>query len=218
MCSKKFLFFFPILIVLNNYKSLAQYAPPGVNPQLYQQQQQIPIQQHPPSQQNIPQQPYQQPPPPQQQQQQHQPSQHQPGHGHGSEGHQSHPQQVLHTNIAEESEHIKKHLDLPSLDTSTMSEQELQFHYFKMHDADNNNKLDGCELIKSLIHWHVQGGQDPAAQGGAPPPEKIFTDEELMQLIDPILNMDDTNFDGFIDYPEFVIAQNKANNMQKQSA
>lgn len=50
--------------------------------------------------------------------------------------------------------HIKKHLDLPTLDTSNMSEQELQFHYFKMHDADNNNKLDGCELIKSLIHWH----------------------------------------------------------------
>lgn len=43
---------------------------------------------------------------------------------------------------------------MPSLDTSKMSEQELQFHYFKMHDADNNNKLDGCELIKSLIHWH----------------------------------------------------------------
>lgn len=40
------------------------------------------------------------------------------------------------------------------LDTSQMSEQELQFHYFKMHDADNNNKLDGCELVKSLIHWH----------------------------------------------------------------
>lgn len=44
-------------------------------------------------------------------------------------------------------------MDIP-LDTSKMSEQELQFHYFKMHDADNNNKLDGCELIKSLIHWH----------------------------------------------------------------
>lgn len=40
------------------------------------------------------------------------------------------------------------------IDTSKMTEQELQFHYFKMHDADNNNKLDGCELIKSLIHWH----------------------------------------------------------------
>lgn len=62
----------------------------------------------------------------------------------------------------------------------------------------------------------VQGGHDPAA-GGAPPQEKIFTDEELMQLIDPILTMDDTDFDGFIDYPEFVIAQNKAGSTQKQS-
>lgn len=35
-----------------------------------------------------------------------------------------------------------------------MSEEELQFHYFKMHDNDNNNMLDGSELIKSLIHWH----------------------------------------------------------------
>lgn len=38
-----------------------------------------------------------------------------------------------------------------------------------------------------------------------------------MQLIDPILTMDDTNFDGFIDYPEFVIAQNKAGSNQIQS-
>lgn len=44
-------------------------------------------------------------------------------------------------------------MDVP-IDTSQMTEQELQFHYFKMHDADNNNKLDGCELVKSLIHWH----------------------------------------------------------------
>lgn len=40
------------------------------------------------------------------------------------------------------------------MDTSKMSEQELQFYYFKMHDSDNNNKLDGIELIHSLIHWH----------------------------------------------------------------
>ena len=40
------------------------------------------------------------------------------------------------------------------IDTSKMSQPELQFHYFKMHDNDNNNKLDGSELIKSLIHWH----------------------------------------------------------------
>lgn len=48
---------------------------------------------------------------------------------------------------------MQEHLNA-NIDTSKMNEQELQFHYFKMHDADNNNKLDGCELIKSLIHWH----------------------------------------------------------------
>ena len=36
--------------------------------------------------------------------------------------------------------HMKEHMDVP-IDTSNMSEQELQFHYFKMHDSDGNNKL-----------------------------------------------------------------------------
>nr|CAD7407470.1 unnamed protein product [Timema poppensis] len=103
--------------------------------------------------------------------------------------------------------HIQEHMEVP-MDTSKMTEQELQFHYFKMHDADNNNKLDGSELIKSLIHWHEQGHQDP--NNPTPQGEKIFTDEELLQLIDPILNMDDGNNDGYIDYPEFVRAQQKA--------
>ena len=39
-----------------------------------------------------------------------------------------------------------------------MSEEELQFHYFKMHDADGNNKLDGLELVASLQHWHGKRG------------------------------------------------------------
>ena len=50
-------------------------------------------------------------------------------------------------------------MDVP-IDTSSMSEQELQFHYFKMHDSDGNNKLDGCELVKSLIHWHGESPKD----------------------------------------------------------
>lgn len=46
--------------------------------------------------------------------------------------------------------------------------------------------------------------------------EKIFTDDELMQLIDPILKLDDTSNDGYIDYPEFVRAQQKAAANQQQ--
>lgn len=40
--------------------------------------------------------------------------------------------------------------------------------------------------------------------------DKIFKDDELVNLIDPILNMDDGNRDGYIDYPEFIRAQKKA--------
>lgn len=70
--------------------------------------------------------------------------------------------QMLHKpSLSGEREHIKDHLEVP-LDTSGMSEQELQFHYFKMHDADNNNRLDGQELIKSLFHWHDADNHDPA--------------------------------------------------------
>lgn len=55
-------------------------------------------------------------------------------------------------------------------------------------------------------HHHDPGAQVPPDQQGT----KLFTDQELVSLIDPILSMDDTNRDGFIDYPEFVQAQHKA--------
>ncbi|KAM8706216.1 hypothetical protein ACLKA7_010485 [Drosophila subpalustris] len=178
------------------------HGAPGVPPQQYQQQQQVqyqqvPVQQqqHPPQMQHQPQMQQQQhmQPPVQQQQQQHpQQVQHHPqqqqagGHGH----HHGQPQQVLNTgNIQQERAHIQEHMQVP-IDTSKMSEAELQFHYFKMHDSDNNNKLDGCELIKSLIHWHVEDPKKPHAEDNA---EKVaesehkgnvYTDKALEETID----------------------------------
>ncbi|KAL9894786.1 uncharacterized protein ACN427_007535 isoform 1-T3 [Glossina fuscipes fuscipes] len=212
-----------------------QYHQPPPPPQLqtgqYQQQQQQPQhlppnvapQQYQPQQQNQPHQPVQyQNVPVQQQQPHHIPVQQQPQQGmhaqHAQHASQGHGGQVLNAaNIQQEREHIQEHLQVP-IDTSKMSEAELQFHYFKMHDSDNNNKLDGCELIKSLIHWHEQGNKDAHAHDPEQPrvEEKIFTDEELVVLIDPILQMDDTSRDGYIDYPEFIKAQQKAQQNQQQ--
>lgn len=98
------------------------------------------------------------------------------------------------------------------IDTSKMSEQELQFHYFKMHDSDNNNKLDGCELIKSLIHWHDTKDDDHHGDhGGAAESEKTEAhpqdDDTLQSLIDPILELMDKDHDGFISYPEYRAAE-----------
>lgn len=44
--------------------------------------------------------------------------------------------------------------------------------------------------------------------------QRIFTDAELASLIDPILEKDDRNKDGFIDYPEFIVAQQSSANVQ----
>ena len=58
-----------------------------------------------------------------------------------------------------------------------------------------------------------QANHDP--QAGANIPEaKIFNDEELTNMIDPILANDDKNKDGFIDYGEFVQAQATAASRQ----
>lgn len=57
----------------------------------------------------------------------------------------------------------------------------------------------------------AQGSNENANQEQVPQvEEKIFTDEELNTLIDPILSSDDQNKDGYIDYPEFIRAQQKS--------
>ena len=45
--------------------------------------------------------------------------------------------------------------------------------------------------------------------GGGPGNGHIYSDEELEKQIDPVLNNDDLNKDGYIDYPEFLMAQRK---------
>jgi len=122
---------------------------------------------------------------------------------------------VLHKpNLSGDRGHIKEHLDVP-MDTEKMTEQELQYHYYKMHDADNNNMLDGQELLKSVFHHHDPNNHDHKVEGQAPVEEKIFTEEDMVAMIDPILDDDDRNRDGFIDYGEFVAAQRKAMANQK---
>ncbi|KAH8382938.1 hypothetical protein KR009_005895 [Drosophila setifemur] len=198
------------------------HSAPGVPPQQYQYEQ-VPVQQHqqqPVQYQQVPVQQQQQPPQQVHQQQQQQVPLQQPPQIHQQQAagghHHGQPQQVLNTgNIQQERAHIQEHMQVP-IDTSKMSEAELQFHYFKMHDSDNNNKLDGCELIKSLIHWHEQGSKEQPHGEKPHVEEKVFSDEELVALIDPILQMDDTSHDGYIDYPEFIKAQQKAAEKQQQ--
>lgn len=119
------------------------------------------------------------------------------GHADHSTHHHSH-ESVPMTSRSHLSErhHIGDHLGDVVGDMDNLSPEELRFLYFKMHDSDGDERLDGKELVNSLLHFHVEESS-----------AKIFASDELANMIDPILRSDDSNCDGFIDYREFVAAQ-----------
>lgn len=41
---------------------------------------------------------------------------------------------------------------IPKVDVSKMTPDELELYYFLVHDTDKNSKLDGLELLNSIIH------------------------------------------------------------------
>ncbi|KAL2083786.1 hypothetical protein ACEWY4_021559 [Coilia grayii] len=109
----------------------------------------------------------------------------------GDDGHRR-----LDKNMVQDKDHIMEHLEgVIDKPESDMSPQELQLHYFKMHDYDGNNLLDGLELATAITHVHKE------EQGAESQPMK---EEDLITLIDDVLRDDDKNNDGYIDYAEFA--------------
>ncbi|KAE9556756.1 hypothetical protein FO519_000162 [Halicephalobus sp. NKZ332] len=106
---------------------------------------------------------------------------------------------------AKDAEHIKEHLEGKVDPTANMTPEQLQFHYFNMHDLDKNGRLDGVELIKAITHFHQENPGPQHQNNNQPPP--LPSEIELEQMIDSILREDDYNGDGFIDYGEFLRAQ-----------
>ncbi|VDO39241.1 unnamed protein product, partial [Haemonchus placei] len=106
---------------------------------------------------------------------------------------------------ARDEHHIKEHLDGKVDPTANMTPEQLQFHYFNMHDLDKNGKLDGIELIKAITHFHTENPGPQHQNTNQPPP--LPTEVELESMIDAILKDDDFNSDGYIDYGEFSKAQ-----------
>ncbi|XP_064915848.1 multiple coagulation factor deficiency protein 2 isoform X1 [Columba livia] len=102
----------------------------------------------------------------------------------------------LDKNLVQDKDHIMEHLEgVIEKPESEMSPQELQLHYFKMHDYDGNNLLDGLELATAISHVHKEEGGEHT---------QAMKEEELINLIDDVLRDDDKNNDGYIDYAEFA--------------
>lgn len=77
-----------------------------------------------------------------------------------------------------------------------MSQDELSFYYFRMHDFDNNNLLDGQEMMAAMYHTsHHDEGEH--AEGKM----EIIPEADIASYVDSAL-LADKNLDGYISYPE----------------
>jgi len=121
---------------------------------------------------------------------------------HGSHHGSQHGHNPMDSRHVQDREHIKEHLkeQIDVNQQKPMSNADLQFHYFKVHDSDNDDKLDGIELANAMAHYHdEESGEKP----------EDYTEEELASMVDQILDEDDLNKDGYIDYPEFIASQQR---------
>jgi len=106
-----------------------------------------------------------------------------------------------------EKEHMLEHLrnQIGDKDTSDMTPEELQFYYFKQHDYDNNNMLDGIELIQAMTHYERMDLEDRGTADNYP----RFTEQQFIDMVDGILANQDANGDGYVNYFEFQAAQKR---------
>jgi len=104
-------------------------------------------------------------------------------------------------------------------DGNEMSEEEMEFHYFRMHDFDNNTQLDGLEILQALMHvlpidetesedFHSQN-HAVNYQSHKRPALREDDFNYYIDLIDTVFEQDDLNHDGLLSYPEYVVGRRK---------
>ena len=92
--------------------------------------------------------------------------------------------------------HIKEHLkDGAEVNVDDLTDEELHFYYFTLHDYDQNKKLDGLEILYAITD-HADAAEE----------DLPGTEEEGAKMVDRVLRRMDQNSDGYIDYPEFTKA------------
>eukprot|EP00090_Calanus_glacialis_P013671 TRINITY_DN22326_c0_g1_i1.p1 TRINITY_DN22326_c0_g1~~TRINITY_DN22326_c0_g1_i1.p1 ORF type:complete len:185 (+),score=57.18 TRINITY_DN22326_c0_g1_i1:43-597(+) len=124
----------------------------------------------------------------------------------------------IRVNIDKEREHIKEQVKEDYMDISKLDDNKLLMQYFRKHDSDNNHKLDGLELLKAIArmeeddHHHDDEDEEaPAEQEEKEPSNHRFNIEQIIPIVDSILEQDDKNKDGYLNWPEFISRQRTKN-------
>lgn len=114
---------------------------------------------------------------------------------------------VLMTGAFCHDDHIHAHMDLSTdegrehlkhdlhgkteRDPTQMNYRELQFHYFREHDFNDDNRLDGTEIVQSLLHHQA---------------EHFFNDDDVLPMIDDLIKSKDKDGDGLLTFIEYSMA------------
>lgn len=111
--------------------------------------------------------------------------------------------------------HLKEDMGPMSdkLDFSKMTEQEIEFHYFKVHDVDNNTKLDGLEILHAIQHTFHKNRLADAERDSFTDDTKYVNEEDdlswIVEFIDRVLKEDDLDNDGYLGYMEYVLGRRR---------
>jgi len=150
------------------------------------------------------------------------------------------PKLTRDTQLLHDAEHLKEDMgEWVFADGKDLSPEEMEFHYFKMHDFDNNSQLDGLEILQAISHvlpmTDVETDFTKKAGGAsavvdADNSESSFIPLSLAEieskraelkkqkeddfnyyidLIDKVLEEDDINKDGYLSYAEYVVGRRR---------
>ncbi len=133
--------------------------------------------------------------------------------------------------------HYEGHIDFDHLNYDEMRDEEIAFHYFKIHDTDNDNRLDGLEIMQAIMHnkdflklldgerdEEDEDAYDDNAEIGDEErlqmhkeeqewqnkPNEVMDEASIVEIVNQVLEDDDINEDGYIDFPEFIKSQDES--------
>ena len=96
-------------------------------------------------------------------------------------------------------EHLKSVINIGK-PIKEMTKDERQFYYFKQADTDNDDHLDGLEMLQMLIKFEDEDDNYKQSY-------KVKEDEEWCAQLDRALEVQDRNNDGFVSFFEFQAAR-----------
>ena len=98
-------------------------------------------------------------------------------------------------------DHLKENLSFGK-PVNEMTRDERQFYYFKSADTDDDDHLDGLEILQTMIKFD----QEDAEFHGKPFEHR--SDEEWIRQLDKAMAAQDLNDDGKISFGEFYRIRN----------